>query len=179
MYVPVLIRCCEVSLSDSDVPQTCLQSFCVSSKAYQKLCERFKRDPKIQGFSTTEHTSIPALQEYAARLTLATREELADDFINQLRLLMASVRTWAQGEAGEARLSLSTTNSLKNLVEIHAMVFQKGRATLISKIIKLKTLIARLQCFKKKKTKKSDGLHTPSHQIQYQAHGRKIWAHQL
>lgn len=46
-----------------------LKCFCVSSRAYQNLSGRLRKDPAVPGFQTIEETEMPQLQAHCKELT--------------------------------------------------------------------------------------------------------------
>ncbi|ATZ49548.1 hypothetical protein BCIN_04g06800 [Botrytis cinerea B05.10] len=92
-----------------------LQIFCVSSKGYQRLCGRFKRDPLPNGFGTIKDTCIPKLQEYAAASTLTVRGKIADSFLTESNLLKLSIKSWAENVSPNS-LSASQTDKLNEML---------------------------------------------------------------
>ncbi|KAI9642658.1 hypothetical protein NHQ30_008389 [Ciborinia camelliae] len=102
-----------------------LHVFCVSSKGYQKLAGRFKRDPMPKGFGTINETFIPGLQEYAAASTLDVRTKIADDFLNEFSLLKLSIKSWAENDSPNS-LSLSQKHKLNSMLEEQLEVLHKA-----------------------------------------------------
>ncbi|PBP19073.1 hypothetical protein BUE80_DR010181 [Diplocarpon rosae] len=82
-----------------------LESFCVSSKAYQKSQGRFQREEQIRGFSTCEDTGVPSLQAFARKCTLKSREVAVERFDTELALWKVSVKSWAEEEGQDFLLS--------------------------------------------------------------------------
>lgn len=95
-----------------------LNVFCVSSKGYQRLAGRFKRDPMPEGFVTIKETFIPDLQEYAAGSTLTIRTKMADSFLNEFNLLKLSIKSWAENDSPNS-LSSSQKGKLNAMLEEH------------------------------------------------------------
>lgn len=60
-------------LRDYDEVAKSLPVFCVSSRAYQKMCGRLAKDDPVPGFVTPEETEIPQLQAHCKKLTEAGR----------------------------------------------------------------------------------------------------------
>lgn len=54
----------EVEVRDYDEVAKSLPVFCVSSRGYQKLRGRHRKDPSVVGFTNVEETEIPALQAH-------------------------------------------------------------------------------------------------------------------
>lgn len=65
-----------------------LPVFCVSSRAYQKLCGRLVRDTDVHGFPDVESTSIPQLQEHCRKLIFKTRKGTSERFLTSLSALL-------------------------------------------------------------------------------------------
>ncbi|KLJ11534.1 hypothetical protein EMPG_13275 [Blastomyces silverae] len=80
-----------VDLRDYDQAARALPVFCVSSKAYQKLKGRLRRDHAVKAFCNTEDTEIPALQAHCLSLTIAQRTCGCQSFLNGLQQLMNSL----------------------------------------------------------------------------------------
>lgn len=57
----------EAEVRDYDEVAKSLPVFCVSSRGYQKLQGRLRKDPPVPGFTTIEETEIPALQAHVRR----------------------------------------------------------------------------------------------------------------
>lgn len=97
-----------------------LNTFCVSSKAYQKSQGRFKRDPEIRGFPTIDDTGIPGLQAFARQCTLETREAAVNRFETDFNSWQTSVKIWAEEATEEWRLSkLQQERLLEQLDILH------------------------------------------------------------
>ena len=75
-----------------------LPVFCVSSRGYQKLQGRLRKDPTVPGFKTIEETEIPQLQAHCQRLTEAGRTENCKRFLNNLSQLLNSLSLWASSD---------------------------------------------------------------------------------
>ncbi|EDN95069.1 hypothetical protein SS1G_10944 [Sclerotinia sclerotiorum 1980 UF-70] len=88
-----------------------LHVFCVSSKGYQKLSGRFKRDRIPEGFVTVNDTFIPSLQDYAAASTLTARTNITDAFLNESNLLKLTIKSWAKNDTPNS-LSSSQKHAL-------------------------------------------------------------------
>ena len=76
-----------------------LKVFCVSSRGYQKLQGRLKKDTSVAGFKKLEETEIPQLQRHCINLTKAARLSGCRRFLNNLNLLLNSMALWASGES--------------------------------------------------------------------------------
>lgn len=62
---------------DYDEVAKSLPVFCVSSRGYQKLQGRFRKDPPVPGFTTIEETEIPALQAHVSSTSFITSTDEA------------------------------------------------------------------------------------------------------
>ena len=82
-----------------------LPVFCVSSRGYQKLQGRLKKDAKIPGFTALEQTEIPQLQAHCKELTLAGRTSNCRRFINNLSQLLNSLSIWAANDGTSANMT--------------------------------------------------------------------------
>ncbi|KAI9702698.1 MAG: hypothetical protein M1820_006082 [Bogoriella megaspora] len=87
-------------LRDYDKVARSLPVFCVSSRAYQKLCGRMKKDAAVPGFTETEQTEIPKLKQHCIKLTVARRAEGCRQFLNSLSQLLNSLHLWATNDGG-------------------------------------------------------------------------------
>ncbi|TGO63902.1 hypothetical protein BCON_0010g00680 [Botryotinia convoluta] len=102
-----------------------LHVFCVSSKGYQKLAGRFKRDRIPEGFASVDDTFIPGLQQYAAASTLTARTKIADTFLNDFNLLKLSVKSWAENGSPNS-LSSSQKHKLQAMLEQQLGILNKS-----------------------------------------------------
>ena len=82
-----------------------LPVFCVSSRGYQKLKGRFRKDAPVQGFKDVEETGIPQLQAHCRKLTEAGRSASCRRFINNLSQLLNSLALWASSDGTGANLT--------------------------------------------------------------------------
>ncbi|EME49943.1 hypothetical protein DOTSEDRAFT_50105 [Dothistroma septosporum NZE10] len=92
-------------IRDYDEVARGLSVFCVSSRAYQKLCGRLKKDTAVAGFTRAEETEIPALQDHVKRLTIKGRQAGCRRFLNSLTSLMSSLALWASDDGTGVKLS--------------------------------------------------------------------------
>ncbi|KAL8858213.1 MAG: hypothetical protein Q9178_005225 [Gyalolechia marmorata] len=90
---------------DYDEVAKSLPVFCVSSRGYQKLQGRLRKDPPVPGFSTIEETEIPALQAHCEKLTETGRAANCRAFINRLSSLLNSLTIWASSDGTGANLT--------------------------------------------------------------------------
>lgn len=81
----------ECELRDYDEVARSLPVFCVSSRGYQKLQGRLRKDPNVPGFEKVEETEIPQLQAHCKQLTGKGRVANCQRFINNLSQLLNSL----------------------------------------------------------------------------------------
>ena len=90
---------------DYDEVARSLPVFCVSSRAYQKLQGRLRKDPMVPGFKAIEETEIPQLQAHCKLLTEAGRTANCKRFINNLSQLLNSLSLWASNDGTSANMT--------------------------------------------------------------------------
>ena len=95
----------EAEVRDYEEVARGLPVFCVSSRGYQKLKGRLRKDPKILGFTTIEETEIPQLQAHCEQLTEAGRSASCRTFINKLSQLLNSLSLWASNDGSGANMT--------------------------------------------------------------------------
>ncbi|KAL8652063.1 MAG: hypothetical protein Q9226_004426 [Calogaya cf. arnoldii] len=95
----------EKDVRDYDEVAKSLPVFCVSSRGYQKLQGRLRKDPAVPGFTTIEETEIPALQAHCEKLTETGRANSCRAFINRLSSLLNSLTIWASSDGTGANLT--------------------------------------------------------------------------
>ena len=84
--------------------------FCVSSRAYQKLKGRHRKDKAVPGFEHVDETEIPQLQAHCRKLTEAGREAACLRFLTSLTQLLNSLWLWSSNDGSGRSL---TTAQLK------------------------------------------------------------------
>ncbi len=87
-----------VEIRDYDEVARSLPVFCVSSRGYQKLQGRLRKDPAVPGFKSIEETEIPKLQDHCRQLTEKGRSESCRRFLNNLSQLLNSMSLWASSD---------------------------------------------------------------------------------
>ncbi|KAJ8112549.1 hypothetical protein OPT61_g5104 [Boeremia exigua] len=80
---------------DYDQVARSLPVFCVSSRAYQKMCRRLKKDGEVTGFVTPEDTEVPQLQKHCEKLTEAGRVQTCRNFLLSVCQLLTNFALWA------------------------------------------------------------------------------------
>ncbi|KUI59553.1 Nuclear GTPase SLIP-GC [Cytospora mali] len=79
---------------DYDEVARSLSVFCISSKAFQQLCGRRKRETQVQGFKHLLDTEIPLLQNHAKKLPEKGRILAHKAFLNEFWRLLNSLTIW-------------------------------------------------------------------------------------
>ncbi|KAL9037208.1 MAG: hypothetical protein Q9214_005802, partial [Letrouitia sp. 1 TL-2023] len=82
-----------------------LPVFCVSSRGYQKLQGRLRKDAPVLGFKAIENTEIPQLQKHCMKLTEAGRSADCRRFVNNLSQLLNSLSLWASNDGTGANMT--------------------------------------------------------------------------
>lgn len=95
----------ECELRDYDEVARSLPVFCVSSRGYQKLQGRLRKDPNVPGFENIEETEIPQLQAHCKQLTGKGRATNCQRFINNLSQLLNSLAMWASNDGTGANMT--------------------------------------------------------------------------
>ena len=113
----------DVEIRDYDEVARGLPVFCVSSRGYQKLKGRLRKDPPISGFTTVEETGIPQLQVHCENLTETSRSANCRAFNNKLSQLLNSLTLWASSDGTGAHMTAEQKTR-------EARYLQKGLKTL-------------------------------------------------
>lgn len=93
-----------------------LPVFCVSSRAYQKMCGRLEKDDAVPGFDTPEDTEVPQLQAHCKRLTEAGRVQTCRNFLLSVCQLLTAITLWASSEG--AGLEMTDDDKRKQVSHI-------------------------------------------------------------
>ncbi|KAL5121484.1 hypothetical protein ACEQ8H_000556 [Pleosporales sp. CAS-2024a] len=75
-----------------------LPVFCVSSRAYQQLSGRLRKDDSVPGFKTVIETEIPQLQAHCQKLTENGRIQTARTFLLNLCQQLTTFSLWASDD---------------------------------------------------------------------------------
>ncbi|USP80647.1 uncharacterized protein yc1106_07921 [Curvularia clavata] len=84
----------EEEIRDYEQVAKSLPVFCVSTRAYQKLCGRMQKDDDVAGFTTAEETEVPQLQDHCRKLTEAGRIQTSRSFLTDFYQLLIDLRLW-------------------------------------------------------------------------------------
>lgn len=93
-------------LRDYEEVARSLPVFCISSRAFQKLSGRLKRDKAISGFENVNETEMPQLQAHCKKLTEAGRSATSRKFLNNLCQLLNSMGLWASRDSHGSQLTV-------------------------------------------------------------------------
>ncbi|KAJ4310762.1 hypothetical protein N0V94_008285 [Neodidymelliopsis sp. IMI 364377] len=75
-----------------------LPVFCVSSRAYQKMCKRLQKDDPVPGFNAPEETEMPQLQTHCRKLTELGRGQSSRNFLLGVCQLLSTFTLWASND---------------------------------------------------------------------------------
>ncbi|KAI7000145.1 hypothetical protein KC360_g724 [Hortaea werneckii] len=95
----------EEDLRDYDEVARNLPVFCVSSRAYQKLSGRLKKDKDVPGFEDVQQTEMPQLQGHCKKLTENGRQASCRRFLNSLTQLLTSMALWASDDGSGTKMT--------------------------------------------------------------------------
>jgi hypothetical protein len=88
----------EVDVRDYEELARSLPVFCVSSRAYQKLSGRLKKDTPTPGFTSIEETGMVQLKAHCKKLTDTGRLSHCKIFLNALSSLLLSLNIWGSND---------------------------------------------------------------------------------
>lgn len=93
-------------IRDYDEVARSLPVFCISSRAYQKLSGRLRKDDfQSHGFASVDDTEVPKLQEHAKKLTEKGRASHCRRFLNNFLQLVNSMKLWAASDNSRSTLT--------------------------------------------------------------------------
>jgi GTPase Era involved in 16S rRNA processing len=95
----------DVDARDYDEVAKSLPVFCVSSRGYQKLRGRLRKEADVPGFQSVEETEVPQLQAHCKKLTEVSREANSRRFLNSLSQLLNSLRLWSSPDGDGSHLT--------------------------------------------------------------------------
>lgn len=81
---------------DYDEIGRALPVFCVSARAYQKLCGHYEIDADVAGFKTQEGTEIPQLQKHCREIALCPQIQSACAFLSNVSRQLITLSLWAK-----------------------------------------------------------------------------------
>ncbi|CAI6329371.1 unnamed protein product [Periconia digitata] len=92
-------------LRDYDDVACSLPVFCVSSRAYQKMSGRLKKDDPVPGFKTLAETEMPQLQEHCRQPTAAKRLQSSRKLLLGFKTQLTAYSLWASSDNGDLNMS--------------------------------------------------------------------------
>lgn len=92
-------------IRDYDEVARTLPVFCVSSRAYQKLSGRMKKDSPVPGFTDLAQTEVPQLQAHCKKLTVKGRQASCRRFLNSVKQLVLSFTLWSSDDGTGVKLT--------------------------------------------------------------------------
>lgn len=98
---------------------------CVSSQAYQLLCDADKCNARTVGFENCEATGIPQLISYAKEITESQRANACDEFLNGFLQNMNSLRMWVMKDEGNAYLTYKEKRSREASIRYALLALDK------------------------------------------------------
>ena len=105
-------------IRDYDEVARSLPVFCVSSRAYQKLCGRLQKDGNVGGFASKHETEIPQLQDHCRKLTESGREAGCKNFLNGVSQLLSSLALWTSDDGGGMQMSTQQRMSVRTYITV-------------------------------------------------------------
>jgi hypothetical protein len=92
-------------MRDYDEVANSLPVFCISSRAFQKMCGRMKKDGDVLGFTSPEHTEIPQLQAHCRKLTESGRTQTSRTFLTGFCKLLTTFKLRASNDNADLMLT--------------------------------------------------------------------------
>ncbi|MCJ1400989.1 hypothetical protein MMC11_004200 [Xylographa trunciseda] len=126
----------DADIRDYDEVARSLPVFCVSSRGYQKLQGRLKKDPAVPGFQSLEQTEIPQLQAHCKQLTVAGRTIACKRFMTNLSQLLNSMNLWASNDGTGANLTPEQRAREAKFLQKSLENLDAGLEKIISTVIK-------------------------------------------
>ncbi|OJJ50257.1 hypothetical protein ASPZODRAFT_128885 [Penicilliopsis zonata CBS 506.65] len=124
----------DVDARDYDQVAQSLPVFCVSSRGYQKLQGRLRKEPSVPGFRTIEETEIPQLQAHCRNVTDTNRETCYRRFLNSLNQLLNSLWLWSSPDLNGAHLTDDQKSKQASMVRSKLQQLETDMETLLQKI---------------------------------------------
>ncbi|KAF1961197.1 hypothetical protein CC80DRAFT_463932 [Byssothecium circinans] len=103
-----------------------LPVFCVSSRAYQKMCGRLKKDGKVPGFRTPEETEMPQLQQHCKKLTEAGRIQACRKFLLNLVQQLNTFTLWASNDGTGLKMTDEDKRKQHSYLQKRLSELEKG-----------------------------------------------------
>jgi hypothetical protein len=113
-------------IRDYDEVAEALPVFCVSSRAYQKMCGRLAKDDAVPGFNTPEETEVPQLQAHCKKLTEAGRVQSTRVFLRSLCQQLTTFTLWASNDGRGVKMTDDDKRRQHNYVQRRLEELEKG-----------------------------------------------------
>ncbi|KAJ4335077.1 hypothetical protein N0V87_006352 [Didymella glomerata] len=113
-------------IRDYDEVAEALPVFCVSSRAYQKMCGRLAKDDAVPGFNTPEETEVPQLQAHCKKLTEAGRVQSTRAFLLSLCQQLTTFTLWASNDGRVVKMTDDDKCRQHNYVQRQLEELEKG-----------------------------------------------------
>ncbi|GFF68332.1 hypothetical protein IFM62136_07245 [Aspergillus lentulus] len=107
----------DVDARDYDEVAKSLPVFCVSSRGYQRLRGRLRKEADVPGFQSVEETEVPQLQAHCKKLTEVSREANSRRFLNSLSQLLNSLRLWSSPDGDGSHLTDGEKSKQNTMVQ--------------------------------------------------------------
>ncbi|KAK6210107.1 hypothetical protein QIS74_11691 [Colletotrichum tabaci] len=106
-----------------------LPVFCISSRGYQQLRNRMKKDQKVVGFTSLEDTEIPGLRNHTLELAAAIQASHFRHHLSEICRLLSALDLFVAGGAANLKLSdkekkQETENLEKSLAKLGAALIE-------------------------------------------------------
>ncbi|KAF3050848.1 hypothetical protein E8E11_008956 [Didymella keratinophila] len=111
---------------DYDQVAGSLPMFCMSSRAYQKMCGRLQKDDTVPGFETPEETEMPQLQAHCKKLTEAARVQNSRNFLLSVCQLLTTFTLWASNDGTGLKMTDDDKRKQAKYVERHLKELEEG-----------------------------------------------------
>jgi hypothetical protein len=111
---------------DYDEVAKALPVFCVSSRAYQKMCGRLVKDDAVPGFNTPEETEMPQLQAHGKKLTEAGRIQSTRAFLFSLYQQLTTFTLRASNDGSGVKMTDDDKRKQHKYVERRLEELEKG-----------------------------------------------------
>lgn len=123
------------NVRDYDAVAASLPVFCVSSRAYQKLSGRMKKDNDVPGYSMLADTEIPQLQAHCKKLTEKGRQASCRRFLNSLKQLLGSLGLWASDDGTGVKLTATQKDGEKQFLTKKLKELEKALEKVVTEIM--------------------------------------------
>ncbi|KAH7049218.1 Dynamin family-domain-containing protein [Macrophomina phaseolina] len=122
-------------LRDYDEVARSLPVFCISSRAFQKLSGRLKRDKAVPGFENINETEMPQLRAHCKKLTESGRAASSRNFLNSLSQLLNSMNLWASNGTNGSHLTADQQHREAQFLEQKLTELRNGLDKVVDKTL--------------------------------------------